>query len=498
MKISIYKIILLAVCILTGSSCVDLSQEPKSFLSEEDYFAIDGAAEKSVPGLYWKLWKGNYAFNCRLMRLNVQADDITVSPTKPGNLLNNIANLSPALMANNPDFSSLWENFMEVICESNRLIAYTPIANDNSKKTLKVKAIVGEAYFMRALAYLYTVRIFGDAPMLIHPKEAAVDMPRESVESIYTKMIVPSLERAMEWLPEVSRTGDSGSPTKWAAKACLADAYMSMAGWPLHKTECYEKAMNLSLEIINSNRYELMDDYASLWKEENKADPREFIFTLQHSVANKVPSQYGKSFYPIDFYPNAGWADYYGDLEFFNSYPNDDRKKWNYMTEWQVQDPVTKEGRIISYTESNDKLPAISKYYDYDNGQPSKSQLSNGVTSIYRYADVLLTYAEASVLAKGIVDDLALECLNKVQNRANSIVTLTKDAKEFEEAVFNEKGWEFFAEMRRWFDLVRKEKVGAVRPQVWNNSFYKAQGHYYFPIPQGEIDLTNWNNNKGY
>ena len=168
------------------------------------------------------------------------------------------------------------------------------------------------------------------------------------------------------------------------------------------------------------------------------------------------------------------------------------------MTEWQVQDPVTKEGKMISYTESNDKLPAISKYYDYDNGQPSKSQLSNGVTSIYRYADVLLTYAEASVLAKGIVDDLALECLNKVQNRANSIVTLTKDAKEFEEAVFNEKGWEFFAEMRRWFDLVRKEKVGAVRPQVWNNSFYKAQGHYYFPIPQGEIDLTNWNNNKGY
>ena len=37
------------------------------------------------------------------------------------------------------------------------------------------------------------------------------------------------------------------------------------------------------------------------------------------------------------------------------------------MTEWE-----TKNGHV-TYKESADKLPAISKYYDYDNGAPGKS-----------------------------------------------------------------------------------------------------------------------------
>ena len=36
------------------------------------------------------------------------------------------------------------------------------------------------------------------------------------------------------------------------------------------------------------------------------------------------------------------------------------------MTEWKIK------AEIIPYTESADKLPAISKYYDYDEGAPVK------------------------------------------------------------------------------------------------------------------------------
>ena len=70
---------------------------------------------------------------------------------------------------------------------------------------------------------------------------------------------------------------------------------------------------------------------------------------------HKIASNYGKSYYPSDYSPNAGWADYYGNEDFFKAYPNDDRKEWNYMTEWKI-----KSGEIIPYTESADKLPAIS------------------------------------------------------------------------------------------------------------------------------------------
>ena len=502
MKTKFLNLILLAGVLLSATSCVDLTQEPQSFISEEDYYKIEGATQKSIPGLYYTLWHSNYGFNCRIMRLNTQADDITVSPNKPANLLNNINRLSPALMANAKDFEMVWDNLMNVINESNRLIYFSEIPTDEKKAT-SMKQALGEAYFMRGLAYFYAVRIFGDCPLLEEPSKNSAGMPRVAVADIYSKMIVPSLEQAIEWLPKESRSHTSATPSKYAAQACLADVYMNMAGWPLKKDGYYAKAADLAKTIIESNQYRLQSSYADLWKEENKESSPEFIFALHHSLANKVPSQYGKSFYPIDFYPNAGWADYYGDLSFYEAFPNDERKAWNYMTEWEAK--VAKQGsegetevKTISFKDSKDGLPAISKYYDYNNGKPGKSQLSNGVTSIYRYADVLLMYAEASTLATGQVNDLALNCLNQVQERAKAPKTTTKDAKAFDEAVFAEKGWEFLAEGRRWFDLVRREKVAEKRSEVWEGSFYQKEKHYYYAIPQTQIDLTSWENNAGY
>ena len=108
-------------------------------------------------------------------------------------------------------------------------------------------------------------------------------------------------------------------------------------------------------------------------------------------------------------------------------------------------------------------------------------------------------YAEASTRATGSVNAQALASLNAVQNRANSpIVTTTTNATEFEQAVFNERGWEFFAEMKRWFDLVRLEKVSEVKPTEWANSTFKTYKHYYMPVPYQQINLTGWTNNAGY
>ena len=67
----------------------------------------------------------------------------------------------------------------------------------------------------------------------------------------------------------------------------------------------------------------------------------------------------------------------------------------------------------------------------------------------------------------------------------------------FTTAVSNERGWEFFAEMKRWFELVRLEKVSEVRAETWDGSLFQRNNHYYFPIPYQQIELTQWTNN-GY
>ncbi len=493
--------------LFAATSCVDLVQEPQSFITEEEYIAgmdLDGI-QQAVSALYTNLWYNNYGFNCRLQRLNVCADDVTFRAAKANNALANYGRLSPNVTVNTDDYDNTWSLFFNVINNANKLINKTVLPGDETD-AVEFRKVLGEAYFLRGLSYFYLVRLYGDVPLILKEEDASTYMPRTAVADIYEKAIVPSLKTAAEWLPAASRNV-SATPSKWAAEACLADVYLTMAGWPLNKGEAYYTlAAETAAGIIANAGLYLTPKYADLWKEENKAQTNEVLFALHHSSTLKTASNYGKSYYPADFYPNAGWADYYGNERFFLGYPDDERKAWNYMTRWKVKTgekdannkDVVKE---VYYTESGDKLPAISKYYDYDAGAPGKSAQANGITCLYRYADVLLMYAEASVRATNSVNAEALEAIQAVQKRAgyaDTQLTVTTDPATFLTAVFNERSWEFFAEMKRWFDLVRLEKVSEVRSEAWAGSVFQANGHYYFPVPYQQINLTGWTNNPGY
>ncbi|CAK7078960.1 MAG: SusD-like protein P2 [Bacteroides rodentium] len=487
----------IASSMLLTTSCVDLTQEPQSFITEEEFIArMDVTAlQQATSALYLDLWGGNYGFNCRLQRINVCADDITYRAAKANNPLANYYNLTPSVTGNDADFSGTWPLFYTVIHNANKYINKTVLPTDPSKAK-QFEAVLGESYFLRGLSYFYLTRMYGDVPLILKAEDATTTMPRSAVADIYDQAIIPSLQRAVELLPATSRSGFSSTPSKWAAKACLADAYMTMAGWPLKRgQEYYSLAAEAAKDIIDNSGLHLTEEYAELWKEANKEQANEVMFALHHNAKLKTASNYGKSYYPSDFAPNAGWSDYYANESFFLNYPDDARKEWNYMTEWN-----TKNGHV-TYQESADKLPAISKYYDYDNGAAGKSAQSNGITCIYRYADVLLMYAEASTRATNSVNAQALDAIQKVQKRAgyaDNQLTTTTDPVAFTTAVFNERGWELFAEMKRWFDLVRLEKVNEVRPETWNGSLFQRNNHYYFPVPYQQIDLAQWTNNPGY
>lgn len=499
MKKYIYAAALFASS-LSMNSCVSLDQDPQSFLRFETFPKDASNLASTADALYVDLWNGNYGLNCRLQRINVGADDVTYRAAKPNNPLALIEDLYPNITQNDADFSTLWSLFTKAIYDSGKIITETPVNEaDNSKEAVALRAVVGEAYFVRGLSYFYLVRLFGDLPLILTPEDAEKkDMQRVAVADIYDKAIVPDMERAVKWLPATSRTKDASTPSKWAAEAALGDIYMTMAGWPLNKgKEYYAKAESVLGDAIQNSGLKLATHYADLWKEANKTTEKEFLFGIMHSNANKKASNYGKSYYPSDFAPNAGWSDYYASEKFYLAYPNDERKAHNFMTEWN-----TKKG-VVNYKKSADKLPAISKYYDYNDGLPGKSAQSNGITCIYRYADILLMYAEASVRATNSVSAKATNALQEVQKRAqgyadDATVTTTTNPAEFLDAVFDENGWEFFAEMRRWFDLVRLEKLKDVKPTEWANSLFKANNHYYFPVPYTQIELTNWANNAGY
>ncbi len=500
----------LAGGLLLATSCVDLDQEPQSFITEEDYIANmdQSALESAVTALYRDLWGSNYGFNCRVQRIQVCADEIVHRAAKAGNELANYDRLSPSISANTADFDQSWAFFYTTIANANKLINNAKVPEGaTAEETTKFNATLGEAYFLRGLCYFYLVRMYGDVPLVMSQDDAATNMPRISVQEIYDTAIVPSMTTAVELLPDEPRAGNSSTPTKWAAETCLADIYITMAGWPLNRgQEYYTLAANAAKDVLDNNHYhQLEDNYSDLWMESNK-NSSEFMFCLHHSSSsNSMASNYGKSYYPADYDgqgSDTGWADYYARAEKFNEYPNDERKEWNFMTEWPSTS-TNPAGQTIQWQDSPDGLPAISKYYNYDHGRPGQRAQADGVTSIYRLPDAMLLYAEASTRATGSVDNQALEAVQDIQRRAKYegrgiALTTTTDPQAFLEAVSDERSYEFFAEMRRWFELVRTEQVSVKHSEYWSNSLFNANGHYYFPIPSQQILLTGWTNNAGY
>ena len=498
------RIFILITALASLVSCVDLLQKPQSVPTSETIELNEQVLESLANGLYKDWWGENYGFNCRLASLSLAADDMmTGDVAKPRNL----ADDQMRVPVDNLDVSTLWKEFYKTIFSANNMISLIE-ANTTLSSEVTAKYL-GEARFIRALMYFYVVRLWGDAPAITDPQGAAdingnPDMPRTSVKDIYEKIIVPDLKAAAdELLPATSRDSHNQGPTKWAAKMALADVYLNMAGWPLKETQYYAEAAAVALDVVDNSPHRLLPEYKSLWLKANSIDRTEHIFALNHTLTY-LPSQYAISYLG---YEENGWSDYCADPVFFSNYPDDKRKEFNFTTKTTDKDSK----KEISWANFGTQSPYIRKYrnfggcatYGIEGDNTSRSSLSEGLTPIYRYADALLFYAEASFKATGSASAKAYECLNKVRDRAfgdtkHRLEGLAAEA--FEKAVFDEFGWENAFEFKRWFQLVRTEKVDEM---LAKNAAVGARvnvdkQNYLFPVPVRQTELRGWKNNPGY
>ena len=277
------KIILTAFSGLLLSSCVDLNQEPESFLTPENIIIDTQNANALASGLYKDLWGWNYGFNCRSQILGIGADDIQTGSLSKRYAFGDELNFTESLFYQ--DTEDMWKNMFALIRSANTMIEALSSETELSE-TVK-NNYLGEAYFLRGFAYFHLVRYFGDLPIFDDSTcsydiygNSGKGIVRADISDVYDLMIVPSMEKAIEYLPNTSRTSNNASVSVWAAKACMADIYLTMAGWPLKRTEYYEAAKNLTADIINNSPHKLVDTYEELWKEAAKSNNEEHIFAL--------------------------------------------------------------------------------------------------------------------------------------------------------------------------------------------------------------------------
>lgn len=473
-----------------------------SFLTPENIEYNEANIRSTADGLYKKLWGGNYAFNCRTQILNVGADDIVTG------MLNKswtfVDELNYTEVNNNATSTEIWKNMYGVVRASNEVITSitpTTLVNEEIKNRY-----IAEAYFMRAYAYFHLVRTFGDVP-LFEDMTCVTDIygrtgnsiQRAPVKDAYDQIIVPDLLHAIELLPNRGRRNDNSTVSKWAAKALLADVYLTMAGWPLKRgQEYYGKAKVVAEDIIDNGGYSLLPSYKDLWMEATKSDHTEHIFALNHSTIQGTASNYGRSYYAREE-SAAAWSDYLADSSFYVRFPADKRKEFNFITTVRINN------RPTSFERWEMRSPAIAKYRDF--GTELSAQ-SDGITPIYRYADVLFMFAEAQNMADGSPNAKAIKAINDIRNRAKEVTSgnelpIGLSFEEFNQAVFDERGWELFAEFKRWFQLVRQEKVWEANQ--FNPRVKKAIDDqviskdnrivYIFPLPTRDLQLTGWPQN---
>ena len=369
--------------------------------------------------------------------------------------------------------------------------------------------LLGEAYFMRALYYFYLVRIFGDLPKIKEVQSELVELyiPRSPIKEIYDEIIIPDLLNAEQ--SSLPIKDETGRVSMGAVKSLLADVYLTYAGFPVQGgKKYYAESAKKSLEVISSGVYSLYPEYSDLRQPSNN-NKKEFIFQVQFSMDKSHNDMIPKVLPPKS--DISAYSSEYGSLvptkEFYESFRENDKRAQE------------REFFFSSYPGNPKKLPADSPnlekvdfggfyiYKFFDENAIVNTAKSDLNWTLYRYADVLLMYAEAQVEADGHANSTALEALNLVRRRAKLPDFMNSNKEVFKEAVWDERYFELCFEGKIWFDMVRTRKIRNDFNGKYENftEYTTVYGKRYtnqfllFPLPQREMNAnTALVQNEGY
>ena len=195
------------------------------------------------------------------------------------------------LMSNKEDlYYDAWKNTYVGIARASAIISAVDAFDWTGQETAR-NQMLGEAYFMRGLLYLWGVQFFGDIPAYWAP--AAPDpCPQLSAETEIMPHILADFVSAANLMSHGATTRGDGHATKGAAEGMLARAYMFYEGFykkagelataslPDVPFDFEQEAAGSSLsksqvvafleDAINNGGYKLVEDFRMLWQYSNE------------------------------------------------------------------------------------------------------------------------------------------------------------------------------------------------------------------------------------
>lgn len=397
-----------------------------------------------------------------------------------------------------------WSMPYTVILQSNFAIQGIGQLISRGEPEDAVNALGAEAYFLRAWAYFRLVRLYGGVPLVLSPEynQANVNLSRSSVGEVYEQILV-DLDFALKHLPQTQP--ERGRITYWAAKAMKAEIHLTMAGWPLKRTENFALALQEAQDVIQGSPHIFEDDYSQIFDTNRRDTNTEYIWQIKFcNVVNCPGSALNTPFASQATKPTelGGFKDMFIEIAFYNKYPEGARKEFNFLKEL-----VKEDGGTIPWTSFAEKHPFFSKYYSgtidkyapYESQKGSTAPVSDLDLPMYRITEMMLIYAEANANGGGGDASIALNYLNQVRRRGKGVDINQNDTDDLvtftAQDVIDERGWELIGEMRRWFDLIRTETLANAlsdrdpsEPSLIGDPNNKNL--YWHPLPQLDLELN--------
>lgn len=475
-----YNFILMsgALLALSLTACSDfLSVNPKGTYTENNYFQNDQSVEDAVTGLYGLLISEDYvAFGDYCW--DICSDDLYRAGDHPE--LEAIENFTYDV--GNAQLEAGWSWKYEMISRANNILRHVPQLNDLSEH-IKRRSL-GEAYFFRAFAYWWLYLPYGEVPVITEKDvdNSYYNKPKSSIDEVLGQ-IESDLTKAAGLLDE---TSTDGRINKGTAYAYLTQLYMHWSCYSGNEDKL-QKAIDSGERIIADDNYKMADNYQDNFRQHEKATTEMLLYVSSSATWRNTSTIY--YFSPRNL---GGWNFFHPLPGLYRAFGNDPRRK---MTMWAAGDKIQLGAKEVDYDASQSETGYnFNKYTTFT----SEGQLDfDLLVPLMRSADVYLLVAEAKIRKSGV--GAGDSEINAVRKRVG-LPPLYNAGKD---ELMKERRLELAGENRRFFDLIRWDKIGWVDLEKLfsdpDAAFVGDVGHkkferpknYFFPLPQQEIDKSN-------
>ncbi len=513
MKKSILKYSIALLCLVNAYSCTKLDEEVYSSIPADGFFRNEAEVMTNVGRIYAQMRKITDRFGAG--SIDLVGTDECIIPFRETNLWYDnglwIALHRHQFDANQSVISGSYSFCFDGISMCNQILyqlEQSPVDFPSKPK------IFAEVKMARAFFYYRALDWFGNIPISTDFKD--VTLPAQHTRAEVWDFVVKEIKDNISLLDDAPSTNNYGRTcTKAMANMMLAKLYLNAEKWK--GAAKWDEAIAASNAVISTPGYSLPSDYFSNFTPTNNTS-KENIFVIPydktytkgnilliHCWTLHTLSQ--QTFGLIAF----TWDGYAAMEDFYNTYEAQDSR----IKSWMVgpQYSATGQPLMLSSTRQltyrphinalyNQTSPALLddgvrfKKYGYESGLKDNESMSNDWV-VFRYADALMTKAEAIMRKNGnVATQEAVDLVNQVRFRAfgdhthdYTIATLTMDE------LLKELGREFAWEYHRRQDLIRFNK--------WNVAWFEKPAgnvnHELYPLPTAALNVNpNLHQNPGY